>query len=178
MDFKNSKTYANLQKAFQGECMAYTKYQFYAKKAKKEGMNIVSDIFDETAKNEKEHAKLFFKKLHEGDIPLTAENLLDCIAGESHEDRELYRHFAQEAQAEGYDDVAKLFNLIADIEHHHCERYEAILAQIKKDELFKDSDEIMWICSNCGHIHKGKEAPEVCPVCAHPKAYFSRLNEK
>ncbi len=178
MDFKNSKTYQNLQQAFKGECEAYTKYTLYAKKAKKEGYNIVSDILNETSHNELEHAKLFFKKMHEGDIPLTVDNLMDCIQGEDHEDKTLYREFAKVAEEEGYKDVAKLFNMIADIEHHHKQRFEATLEAIKNCELFKSEDEIVWICSNCGHIHRGKEAPEVCPVCAHPKAYFYKLNEK
>lgn len=172
MDFKNSKTYQNLLMAFKGECEAYTKYSMYAKKAKKEQMNVISDLFSETAHNEFEHAKLFFKKLNEGDIPLTVDNLIDCIKGEEHEDKVLYRQFANEAKEEGYMDIYNLFNMIADIEKHHCQNYQNALNAIKTSELFKDDEEIIWICKNCGHIHKGKEAPEVCPVCAHPKGYF------
>ncbi len=172
MDFKNSKTYQNLLKAFMGECEAFTKYNLYAKKAKKEGLNIVSDIFNETAHNEFEHAKLFFKKLNDGDIPLTKQNLLDCIKSEENEDKFLYRKFADEAKEEGFLDVYNLFNMIADIEKHHGERFHNTLEKIENSQLFKDDNEIIWICQNCGHVHKGKEAPEICPVCAHPKAYF------
>lgn len=172
MSFKDSQTYKNLNMAFMGECQAYTKYELYAKKAKKEGMNLVADIFNETAHNEFEHAKLFFKKMNDGDIPLTVNNLADCIVNENHENKVMYREFANDAKKEGYEDVANLFNMIADIEATHANNYEMILKTLKNNELFKNDSVAVWVCQNCGHIHKGNEAPKVCPVCNHPQGYF------
>lgn len=177
MEFKKSKTYQNLLHAFKGECEAFTKYTLYSKKAKKEGLNIVADIFDETAHNEIEHAKLFFKKMNDGDIPLTKENLLDCIKNEQYEDKVLYRDFANVAKEEGYLDIYNLFNMIADIEQHHGKRYQDILEKIEDSKLFSSDKEIVWICKNCGHIHKSKTPPEKCPVCAHPRGYFYKQDK-
>lgn len=173
MELKNSKTYNNLIKAFKGECEAHTKYELYSKKAKKEGYNIVADLFDEAAKNEFEHMKIFFKKANNDDVPITINNLMDCIKNENHENKELYREFANVAKQEGFNEIENIFNMIADIEGHHEELFTKALNQIKNSELFKGAvDDTIWICSNCGHVHKSKDAPDICPVCFHPQAYF------
>lgn len=168
---KGTKTEANLMTAFAGESQARNKYTYYASKAKKDGYEQIAALFLETANNEKEHAKIWFKLLHDG-IPDTAASLLDAAEGENYEWTDMYATFAKEAKEEGFDDIAFLFEGVAKIEKEHEERYRALLKNVKEGLVFsKDGDQI-WQCSNCGHIVIGKKAPEVCPVCAHPQAYF------
>lgn len=171
MNLKGTKTEANLMTAFAGESQARNKYTYYASQAKKDGMNQIAALFEETANNEKEHAKIWFKLLHDG-IGSTAENLEDAAAGENYEWTDMYANFAKDAKEEGFDKIAYLFEAVAAIEKEHEERYRALLANIKNDRVFKREEKEYWICLNCGHIHYGQSAPEVCPVCAHPKAYF------
>lgn len=173
-DFKGSRTEANLAAAFAGESQARNKYTYYASKAKKEGYEQIAAIFTETAANEKEHAELWFKLLH-GDgtnIPSTEENLLDAAGGENYEWTEMYANFAKEARAEGFEKIAFLFEGVAKIEKTHEERYRKLVENIKEDKVFTKDQETVWICRNCGHHHTGTSAPDVCPVCAHAKAYF------
>ncbi len=172
MELKGSKTEANLMTAFAGESQARNKYTYYASKAKKDGYVQIAQIFEETANNEKEHAKIWFKLLHDGGIPTTAENLRDAAAGENYEWTEMYAEFAKVAKEEGFDHIAYLFEEVGKIEKDHEERYKKLLANVDGGLVFSKDNDMMWICSNCGHIHIGKAAPEVCPVCAHPKAYF------
>ena len=172
MELKGSRTEANLMTAFAGESQARNKYTYYASKAKKDGYVQIAQIFEETANNEKEHAKIWFKLLHDGGIPTTVENLKDAAAGENYERTEMYAEFAKVAKEEGFDHIAALFEMVAKIEKDHEERYKKLLANIEGGLVFSRDGDMMWICSNCGHVHIGKEAPEVCPVCAHPKAYF------
>ncbi len=172
MNFGKSKTYKNLQKAFAGETQAYAKYQYYASQAKKDGYEQIKDIFEETAHNEKEHAKIWFKILNGENIPETLENLLDAIAGEHYEASEMYIDFYKTAQEEEYDDIADLFYKISKIEAAHCKRYEVLLNNIRHNSVFHKDDDITWICSNCGYTHIGRNAPASCPVCSHPQAYF------
>ncbi|MBQ4572692.1 MAG: rubrerythrin family protein [Clostridia bacterium] len=172
MELKGSRTEANLMTAFAGESQARNKYTYYASKAKKDGYVQIAQIFEETANNEKEHAKIWFKLLHDGGIPTTVENLKDAAAGENYEWTEMYAEFAKVAKEEGFDHIAALFEMVAKIEKDHEERYKKLLANIEGGLVFSRDGDMMWICSNCGHVHIGKEAPEVCPVCAHPKAYF------
>ena len=172
MELKGSRTEANLMTAFAGESQARNKYTYYASKAKKDGYVQIAQIFEETANNEKEHAKIWFKLLHDGGIPTTVENLKDAAAGENYEWTEMYAEFAKVAKEEGFDHIAALFEMVAKIEKEHEERYKKLLANIEGGLVFSRDGDMMWICSNCGHVHIGKEAPEVCPVCAHPKAYF------
>ena len=168
---KGSKTEANLLAAFAGESQARNKYTYYASKAKKEGYEQIAKLFLETADNEKEHAKIWFKLLHDG-IPGTAENLADAAAGENYEWTDMYATFAKEAKEEGFDRIAWLFEAVGRIEKEHEERDRALLKNVEENKVFAKDGEMVWICSNCGHIHVGKSAPEVCPVCEHPKAYF------
>ena len=172
MELKGSRTEANLMTAFAGESQARNKYTYYASKAKKDGYVQIAQIFEETANNEKEHAKIWFKLLHDGGVPSTVENLKDAAAGENYEWTEMYAEFAVVAKEEGFNDIAALFEMVAKIEKDHEERYKKLLANIEGGLVFSRAGEMMWICSNCGHVHFGKEAPELCPVCAHPKAYF------
>ncbi len=172
MELKGSRTEANLMTAFAGESQARNKYTYYASKAKKDGYVQIAQIFEETANNEKEHAKIWFKLLHDGGIPTTVENLKDAAAGENYEWTEMYAEFAVVAKEEGFDHIAALFEMVAKIEKDHEERYKKLLANIEGGLVFSRDGDMMWICSNCGHVHIGKEAPEICPVCAHPKAYF------
>ncbi len=172
MELKGSKTEANLAAAFAGESQARNKYTYYASKAKKEGYNQIAAIFTETAENEKEHAKLWFKLLHDGEVPSTVENLKDAAAGENFEHTEMYKKMAEEAKEEGFDKIAYLFEAVGRIEKDHEERYLKLLANIEGDKVFEKEEQVAWQCSNCGHVHYGKKAPEVCPVCAHPKSYF------
>ncbi len=169
-DLKGTKTEANLMTAFAGESQATNKYTYYASKAKKDGYVQISKIFEETAANEREHAKIWFKLL-EG-IGTTAENLLHAAEGENYEWTDMYAAFAKEAREEGFDDIAKLFDGVAAVEKTHEERYKKLLENVKGGLVFSRDGDMMWECSNCGHIHIGKQAPEVCPVCDHPKAYF------
>ena len=171
MELKGSKTEKNLMAAFAGESQAFTKYSYYASKAKKDGYVQIGKLFEETAKNEKEHAKIWFKLLH-GGMPGTLDNLADAAAGENYEWTDMYAEFAAEAKAEGFDQIAFLFEEVAKIEKEHEERYRKLIANIEGGLVFSRDGEKIWQCSNCGHIVVGKAAPEVCPVCAHPKAYF------
>ncbi len=170
-DLKGTKTEKNLMEAFAGESQARNKYTYFASKAKKDGYEQIAAIFQETADNEKEHAKMWFKLLHNG-IPSTEENLKAAAEGENYEWTDMYDKFAKEAREEGFDNIADLFEGVAKIEKEHEERYMKLLENLENGLVFsKDGDKI-WKCRNCGHIHIGKEAPEVCPVCAHPRAYF------
>ncbi len=172
MELKGSKTEANLMAAFAGESQARNKYTYYASQARKDGYVQIANIFEETAANEKEHAKMWFKLLHGGSIPGTAENLEDAAAGENYEWTDMYAGFAKEAREEGFDHIAFLFEEVAKIEKEHEERYRKLLANVENGLVFSREGEMIWQCSNCGHIVIGKKAPEVCPVCSHPKAYF------
>ena len=171
MELKGSRTEANLMAAFAGESQARNKYTYYASKAKKDGYVQIAKIFEETAANEKEHAKIWFKLLHDG-IGVTAANLEDAAGGENYEWTEMYPEFAKVAKEEGFDQIAYLFEEVAKIEKEHEERYRKLLANINGDLVFSRDNDCIWQCSNCGHILVGKKAPEVCPVCAHPQAYF------
>lgn len=171
MELKGSKTEKNLWTAFAGESQARNKYNYYASKARKDGYEQIAAIFEETANNEKEHAKIWFKLLHDG-IPSTIENLEDAAAGENYEWTDMYKNFAIEARKEGFSKIADLFEGVAKIEKEHEERYRKLLENINKDVVFKKGQPTIWQCSNCGHLHYGNEAPEVCPVCDHPKAFF------
>ena len=170
MELKGSKTEANLWKAFAGESQARNKYTYFASVAKKEGYEQISAIFTETAANEKEHAEIWFKEL--GGIGNTAANLKAAAAGENEEWTEMYREMAETAKEEGFTRLAALFSAVGAIEKEHEERYLKLLANLEGDLVFKRGEECMWICRNCGHVYVGKDAPEVCPVCAHPQAYF------
>lgn len=171
MELKGTKTEANLLAAFAGESQAHTKYNYYASKAKKDGYVQIASLFEETAKNEKEHAKIWFKLLNNG-MPDTVENLKDAAAGENYEWTDMYAGFAADARAEGFESIAQLFEKVAEIEKQHEERYRKLLANIEGGLVFSKDHEVIWQCSNCGHICIGKAAPEVCPVCAHPQSYF------
>jgi len=176
MNLKGTKTEANLQAAFAGESMARNKYTYYASRAKKDGYEQIAAFFTETADNEKEHAKIWYKLLHDG-VQETAVNLKDAAAGEHDEWTSMYAQMAIDARAEGFDTIAKLFEAVAAIEKEHEERYLTLLANIENDTVFKKDNENDWICSNCGHIAIGKNAPAGCPVCAHPQAYFEIRNK-
>ncbi|NLK70747.1 MAG: rubrerythrin family protein [Clostridiales bacterium] len=176
MELKGSRTEANLMAAFAGESQARNKYTFYASKAKKEGYEQIAKLFLETADNEKEHAKIWFKLLQEGgEIASTSENLLDAAKGENYEWTEMYAEFAKVAKEEGFTKIAALFEAVAKIEKEHEERYRKLLANVEEGKVFSKDEETVWQCANCGHIHVGKNAPEKCPVCDHPKAYFQIL---
>ncbi len=177
MELKGSKTEQNLLTAFAGESQACVKYQYYASQAKKDGYVKIQNIFTETSKNEKEHAKLWFKALHGGKVPSMEENLKDAASGENYEWTDMYAEFAKTAREEGFDQLAELFEGVGAIEKHHEARYKAMLEEIEKDTMFKKAEDTVWICLNCGHVFIGKEAPEACPVCNHPKAYFQELKE-
>ncbi len=170
-NLKGTKTEANLKAAFAGESEARNKYTYYASKAKKEGYEQIAALFLETAENEKEHAKLWFKLLHNG-IGDTAENLKDAAAGENYEWTDMYSSFAKEAREEGFDHIADLFEGVAKVEKEHEERYLKLLENVEKGLVFSKDGDAIWQCRNCGHIVIGKEAPQLCPVCAHPQAYF------
>ena len=171
-NLKGTKTEKNLMEAFAGESQARNKYTYYASKAKKDGYEQIAAIFQETADNEKEHAKLWFKLLHDGQIPSTEENLKDAAAGENYEWTNMYEKMAKEAKEEGFDHIAFLFEEVGKIEKEHEERYKKLLENIENGLVFsKDGDKI-WKCRNCGHIVIGKQAPDVCPVCEHPQSYF------
>ena len=171
-NIKGTRTEANLLAAFAGESQARNKYTYYASAARKEGYVQIAKFFEETAGNEKEHAKIWFKLLHDGAVPATAENLKDAAAGENYEWTEMYAQFAKEAHEEGFERIAALFEMVGAIEKEHEERYNKLLKNLEEGQVFARGDEMMWVCSNCGHIHFGKTAPQVCPVCAHPQAYF------
>ena len=171
-DLKGTKTEKNLQEAFAGESQARNKYTYFASKAKKDGFVQISKIFEETAHNEKEHAELWFKYLCGGDIPSTAENLAAAAAGENYEWTDMYDRMAKEAEEEGFKEIAAKFRMVGAIEREHEERYRKLLANIEKGLVFSREGDAIWQCSNCGHIVIGPKAPEVCPVCDHPKSYF------
>lgn len=175
-ELKGSKTEKNLQTAFAGESQARNKYTYYASKAKKDGYEQIAAIFEETANNEKEHAKMWFKLLN-GGIPDTVANLADAAAGENYEWTDMYATFAKEAREEGFDQIAVMFEGVAAIEKTHEERYRKLLANIEGGVVFSRDGDMIWECRNCGHIHIGNKAPEVCPVCAHPRAYFQLRKE-
>ena len=172
MELKGSKTEKNLMEAFAGESQARNKYTYYASKAKKEGYEQIAALFLETAENEKEHAKLWFKLLHDGDIPTTSVNLEDAAAGENYEWTDMYDRMAKEAKEEGFDHIAFLFESVAKIEKEHEERYKKLLENVEGGLVFSKDGDAIWKCRNCGHIVIGKNAPEICPVCSHPKSYF------
>jgi len=171
-DLKGSKTEKNLAEAFSGESQARNKYTFYASKAKKDGFVQISQIFEETAGNEKEHAEIWFKLLHGGEIAGTYENLKDAAAGENYEYTEMYARMAKEAKEEGFDRIAMLFEAVGKIEKEHFERYTALADNVAGDVVFSRPEKTYWICSNCGHVHFSEKAPSKCPVCDHPKDYF------
>ncbi len=171
-DIKGSKTEANLMTAFAGESQARNKYTYYASKAKKDGYQQIAALFEETANNEKEHAKIWFKLLNGGSVPSTIDNLKDAADGENYEWTDMYAGFAKTAREEGFDDIAVLFEKVAEIEKAHEERYRKLLKNIEDGIVFSKDGDMIWECRNCGHIVVGKKAPEVCPVCAHPQSYF------
>ena len=169
-DYTNTKTAENLASAFAGESQARNKYTYFASVAKKEGFQQIAAIFEETANNEKEHAKLWFKELQ--GIGDTAANLKAAAAGEHEEWTEMYKEFADVAEAEGFDELARKFRRVAEIEKHHEERYLKLLSNVEKGEVFEKVGPNRWFCRNCGHVYIGEKAPELCPTCAHPKAFF------
>ena len=172
MELKGSRTEKNLAAAFAGESQARNKYTYFASKAKKEGYEQIAAIFLETAENEKEHAKMWFKYLEGGEVKSTAENLKAAAEGENFEWTDMYKEFAKVAREEGFEKIAFEFEAVAKIEKEHEERYRALLDKVEGGKVFIAEDVVVWKCRNCGHIHVGKEAPKICPVCAHPQAYF------
>lgn len=175
MDLKGSKTEANLLAAFAGESQARNKYTYFASVAKKEGYQQIAAIFEQTANNEKEHAKLWFKAL--GELGDTAKNLAAAAEGENYEWTDMYKTFAEEAEAEGFHEIAQRFRMVAEIEKAHEERYRALLNNVEMQKVFEKSEETMWECRNCGHLVIGKKSPEICPVCSHPQSYFEVRKE-
>ncbi len=175
MELKGSKTEQNLRDAFSGESEARNKYTYFASVARKEGYQQIAAIFEETANNEKEHAKMWFKELQ--GIGTTADNLLAAANGENYEWTDMYATFAQEAEEEGFTEIAQRFRMVAEIEKSHEERYRALLNNVEMQAVFEKSEETMWECRNCGHLVMGKKAPEICPVCKHPQAYFEVRKE-
>jgi rubrerythrin len=172
MELKGSQTEKNLMEAFAGESQARNKYTYFASKAKKDGYEQIAAIFEETAGNEKEHAKIWFKYLNGGDVPTTTDNLKAAADGENYEWTDMYESFAKTAEEEGFTEIAEKFRQVGEIEKHHEERFRKLLKNIEDEVVFsKDGDKI-WICRNCGHVVVGKSAPDVCPVCNHPKSYF------
>ncbi len=171
MDLKGTKTEKNLLAAFAGESQARNKYSYYASQAKKEGYNQISAFFEETANNEKAHAKIWFKLLHDG-VPSTAENLKDAASGENYEWTDMYEAFAKDAKEEGFDRIAYLFQEVGRIEKEHEKRYLELLKNIEENKVFEKSAKVIWECRNCGHLHEGEKAPEICPVCDHPRGFF------
>ena len=172
MELKGSKTEKNLWEAFAGESQARNKYTYYASKAKKDGYEQIAELFTRTADNEKEHAKMWFKLLHGGAVPSTLENLKDAAAGENYEWTDMYKNFAQTAREEGFEEIAVMFEGVAKIEAEHEARYNALLENVQNKKCFVKQEVKVWECRNCGHKHVGKSAPEMCPVCSHPQAYF------
>ena len=171
-DLKGTKTEANLMTAFAGESQARNKYTYYASKAKKEGYEQIAAIFEETAGNEKEHAKMWFKLLCGGEIPDTVTNLTDAANGENYEHTTMYEEFSEVAKEEGFDDIARLFKAVGAIEKEHEARYRTLLDNIKEERVFNKEESVVWVCRNCGHVHVGTSAPKVCPTCNHPQSYF------
>ena len=175
MNLKGTKTEQNLWTAFAGESQARNKYTYFASVAKKEGYEQIAAIFEETANNEKEHAKIWFKLLHDGEVPTTSKNLLDAAEGENYEWTDMYAEFARVAKEEGFTRIAFLFEKVGEIEKHHEERYRKLLANVEGELVFSRDGDTVWQCANCGHIVVGKKAPVKCPVCDHPQAYFQEL---
>ena len=171
-ELKGTRTEANLQDAFAGESKARNKYTYYASKARKDGYEQIAALFEETAANEKEHAKIWFKLLHGGEVPGTEANLLDAAEGENYEWTDMYVRMAEEAKQEGFDQISALFTMVAKIEKTHEERYRKLLANIQEGVVFSRDGDQVWQCANCGHIVIGKKAPELCPVCKHPRSFF------
>jgi len=176
-NLKGTKTEANLMTAFSGESQARNKYTYYASKARKDGYVQIAKLFEETANNEKEHAKIWFKLLHGGEIGSTAQNLLDAAEGENYEWTDMYANMAKDAHEEGFTEIAILFEQVAAIEKRHEERYRKLLSNVEGGVVFSRDGDMIWECSNCGHVVIGQKAPELCPVCKHPKAYFQILAE-
>ncbi len=174
MELKESRTYENLKTAFAGESEASNKYTYFASKAQKEGYEQIAAIFLETAENEKEHAKIWYKLLNDGDIPDTKTNLLNAADGEAYEWTDMYDEFAKVAEEEGFTKIAFLFRSVGEIEKHHEERYRKLLKNIEDEVVFSSDGDTIWICRNCGHIVVGPKAPMVCPVCNHPQSFFER----
>lgn len=174
MKLKGTKTEQNLLAAFAGESQARVKYEYYASRAKKDGYEQIASLFMETSNNEKEHAKIWFKLLNGGAVKHTTENLADAAAGENYEWTEMYAEFAETAKEEGFDNIAELFLGVAAIEKDHEERYRVLLNNINENRVFEKEEEITWFCRNCGHIHVGKSALDLCPVCDHPKSFFEQ----
>lgn len=174
MELKGSRTEANLLAAFAGESQARNKYDYAASQAKKEGYEQIASIFEETARNEKEHAKMWFKLANGGKIGSTSENLKAAAEGENYEHTDMYKEFAQVAREEGFNDIADLFEGVGAIEKEHEERYLSLLKSLESDMVFKSEEETIWVCRNCGHVYRSKEALDVCPICKHGKAYQER----
>ena len=174
MELKGSKTEQNLMTAFAGESQARNKYTYFASRAKKDGYEQIASIFEETANNEKEHAKMWFKELNGGNIPDTESNLLSAAEGENYEWTDMYAEFAKVAREEGFDALADKFEAVGAIEREHEERYRKLLKNINDELVFSNDGDTVWICRNCGHVVIGKKAPDVCPVCNHPQSYFER----
>jgi|SRR5574344_1569871 rubrerythrin len=172
MELKGSKTEQNLMTAFAGESQARNKYDFYASQARKDGYEQIAAIYDETASNEREHAKMWFKELHDGKVPTTTDNLQDAINGEKYEWESMYKGFAEVARQEGFERIATLFDEVAGIEHQHEDRYMKLLGNINNNLVFARGEDRVWICRNCGYVYIGKEALKVCPVCAHPQSFM------
>lgn len=177
-ELKGTKTEQNLMTAFAGESQARNKYSYYASKAKKDGYEKIAEIFEITAGNEKEHTKLWFKYLNNGEIPSTYENLIDAAAGEHGEWTEMYKQMAIDAKEEGFDDLAYKFNAVAEIEKRHEERYLKLAELVKANKIFKKEKKTFWICRNCGYVFEGNDAPNSCPVCVHPQSYFEPFHEE
>jgi rubrerythrin len=172
MELKGSKTESNLLAAFAGESQARNKYTFYGAAARKAGYQQIGDLFDKTAANEKEHAELWFKYLHNGGMPDTASSLIDAAAGEHYEWTEMYKQFAEVAEEEGFKEIAAVMRMIANVEKEHEERFRKLTVNLQENKVFTKDGEVVWICRNCGHLHVGKSAPQICPACKHPQAYF------
>ncbi|MFV0484761.1 MAG: rubrerythrin [Candidatus Saccharimonadales bacterium] len=171
-ELKGTKTEKNLNDAFAGECQARVKYEYYASQAKKDGYEQIAEIFLESSGNEKEHAKLWFKQLHGGKMPETLENLKDAAGGENYEHEDMYARMAADAREEGFEEIAKMFEGVGQVEEQHEARYRKLIKNIEEGIVFKGDGVTVWKCRNCGHIHIGEDAPEVCPVCKHPQGFF------
>ncbi len=172
MELKGSRTEANLLTAFSGESQARNKYTFYAQNARKEGYEQIADIFEETANNERAHAKIWFEYLRGGSLPSTINALEDAADGENYEWSEMYKEFADIAREEGFAEIAAVMSMVAEIERSHEERFRALQVNLREGKVFTKDGEQLWVCRNCGHLHKGKTAPQICPVCKHKQSYF------
>lgn len=171
MELKNSQTYKNLEAALEREVLARSKYEFFAEKARQDGFNDISSVFSEIAAQEREHAKVWYKLLY-GELPATAQNLENAVGSEDYEQAQMYPDYAQKAREEGFPDIAAKFDMVAQIEQKHENRFKTLLDNINGGKLFSSDGDVMWKCTNCGHVHIGKEAPETCPVCSHSQGYF------